>query len=67
MKTTIDIPEDLLRDVKSVSGSRTIREAVTVALREYMRAHRSAELVDLLGSFSDLMDKDELSAQRSAE
>jgi Arc/MetJ family transcription regulator len=65
MKTTIDIPASLLKDVKAASGSRTTKEAVNIALKEYMRTHRSAELVEILGSFSDSMDRDELSAQRS--
>ena len=64
MKTTIDIPEDLLEAVQSASHSRTKREAVTVALQEYVRVHRSKELTKLLGTFESFMDRRELETLR---
>ena len=64
MKTTIDIPRELLEDVKTVAKIHTNREAVTVALEEFLRHHRSAELVDILGTFSDFIDRDALGSQR---
>ena len=45
MRTTIDIPEDLLDQVMSVSGARTKREAVCWALQQALR-HSAIE--DLL-------------------
>lgn len=64
MKTTIDIPKELLEDVKTVANIHTNREAVTVALEEFLRHHRSAELVDILGTFSNFVDHDTLGSQR---
>ena len=64
MKTTVDIPKDLLEDVKKISGSRTNKQALTVALEEYVRVHRSAGLVAVLGTFTEFMDGDELAALR---
>jgi Arc/MetJ family transcription regulator len=64
MKTTIDIPEELLNAVKIASNTRTKREAVTVALEEYVRLRRSEELASLLGTFDDFMDRKELDALR---
>jgi Arc/MetJ family transcription regulator len=45
MRTTIDIPEELLVRAMSVSGAKTKREAVRWALEEALR-HRAIE--DLL-------------------
>lgn len=67
MKTTVDIPKELLRDVKIASRSRTNREAVTVALEEYLRVRRSAELAELLGTFDHFLSRDELETLRSAQ
>jgi Arc/MetJ family transcription regulator len=64
MKTTIDIPEELLTAVKIASNTRTKKEAVTVALQEYVRLRRSEELSSLLGTFDDFMDRKELDALR---
>ena len=64
MKTTIDIPKELLKDVKIIAKIHTNREAVTVALEEFLRHHRSAELVGILGTFSDFVDHDRFLAQR---
>ena len=64
MKTTIDIPEELLSAVQIASKKRTKREAVTVALEEYIRVRRSQELVTLLGTFGEFMDQEELETLR---
>ena len=64
MKTTIDIPEDLLAAVQIASKKRTRKEAVTVALEEFLRIRRSEELKDLLGTFEDFMDQDDLEKLR---
>jgi Arc/MetJ family transcription regulator len=45
MKTTIDIPDDILEDAMQAVGAATKREAVLVALRELNRRHRMAKLV----------------------
>lgn len=53
MKTTIDIPEDELRDVMRFTKAKTKREAVVKVLEEFNRRHRMAELVKYSGSFND--------------
>ncbi len=65
MKTTVDIPDELLDAVQSASKTRTKKEAITVALREYLRMRRSAELTELLGTFEEFMNRQELDAQRN--
>ncbi len=64
MKTTVDIPRDLLEEVKRAASVRTNREAIDAALREYLRVRRSAELVSILGTFEDFMDREELDRLR---
>ena len=67
METSIDISEELLRDVKELSKSRTNKEAVTAVLEEYVRMRRSAALTEILGTFSDFMDRNDLERSRTAQ
>jgi hypothetical protein len=53
MKTTIDIPDDELRDAIRFTKARTKREAVVKVLEEFNRRRRMAELVKYSGTFSD--------------
>ena len=64
MKTTIDIPEELLNAVQTASNTHTKKEAVTVALQEYLRLRRSEELTSLLGTFDAFIDRQELETLR---
>lgn len=53
MKTTIDIPENELRDAMRFTRATTKREAVVTILEEFNRRKRMAELVKYSGTFSD--------------
>ena len=53
MKTTIDIPENELRDAMRFTHATTKREAVVKVLEEFNRRRRLAELVKYSGTFSD--------------
>lgn len=53
MKTTIDIPENELRDAMRFTRATTKREAVVKVLEEFNRRKRMAELVKYSGTFSD--------------
>ena len=53
MKTTVDIPENELKDAMRFTKARTKREAVFKVLEEFNRRRRMAELVKYSGSFSD--------------
>jgi Arc/MetJ family transcription regulator len=64
MKTTVDIPKDLISAVQIASKTRTKKEAITVALEEYLRLRRSEELASLLGTFDEFMDREELDSLR---
>lgn len=49
MRTNIDIDEEVVRQVQELTGARTKREAVDVALRELVARHRRAGLLKLRG------------------
>ncbi len=53
MKTTVDIPEDELRDAMRFTKAKTKREAVVKILEDFNRRRRMAELVRYSGSFGD--------------
>jgi Arc/MetJ family transcription regulator len=67
MKTTIDIPEDLLQDLMRRTSAATKREAVITAIVEYNQRRRMGELASILGTFGDFMNRTELDATRSAQ
>jgi len=53
MKTTVDIPEEELRDAMRFTNAKTKREAVVRILEDFNRRRRMAELVRYSGTFSD--------------
>lgn len=66
MKTTIDIPENELRDAMDFLGAKTKREAVVTALHEFNRRHRMARLVAYSGT-CEFDTNAEIEAQEVAE
>jgi hypothetical protein len=67
MKTTIDIPEGILEELMSHTAASTKREAVLTAIIEFNHRRKMAKLIDVLGTFTDFMDRTELDAQRSGQ
>jgi Arc/MetJ family transcription regulator len=49
MRTSIEIDDRLMREVLSLTGLRTKREAVDVALRELVARHRRLGVLKLRG------------------
>jgi hypothetical protein len=64
MKTTVNIPEKLLKSVMKRSGSKTIREAVVLALEAYERRDKLREITKLFGTFKDFMTPEDLREMR---
>ncbi len=64
MKTTIDIPEDELRDAMRFTQARTKREAIVTVVADFNRRRRMAELAKRAGSCKDMMSVDELRQAR---
>jgi hypothetical protein len=64
MKTTIDIPDNELRDTIKYTGSKTKREAVVIALKDFNKRQRLATLVKMLGTLKDFMTQEDLKVMR---
>ena len=60
MKTTVDIPENELRQLLAYTRAKTKREAIVQVIKAYNRGQRLARLTGMLGTFEDFMDADEL-------
>jgi len=59
MKTTLDIPDELLKEAMAVSKSRTKKEAVITGLRELIRQRKIERVLSSAGKleFSDSWEK----------
>lgn len=49
MRTNIEIDDEVMREVQRLTGVRTKREAVDLALRELVARHRRLGILDLRG------------------
>ncbi|MEQ8352957.1 MAG: type II toxin-antitoxin system VapB family antitoxin [Leptospiraceae bacterium] len=49
MKTTVDIDDDLLREVSKIYKFRTKRETIEAGLRELIAAHKRKALAGMFG------------------
>jgi Arc/MetJ family transcription regulator len=67
MKTTLDIPADLLEEAMRVSGAKTKRAAVLAALGDFARRGRMRSLADRLGDSSTFMTAAQLDSLRVRE
>jgi Arc/MetJ family transcription regulator len=50
MRTTLDLPDDLLEEARRLLGFKSKTDTVVLALRELVRRRRLDELKDLLGA-----------------
>jgi hypothetical protein len=62
MKTTVDIPEEELKDALKYAKAKTKREAIVTALIEYNRRKRMAELVEYSAVSETFMSNEALEA-----
>ncbi|MBN1849975.1 MAG: type II toxin-antitoxin system VapB family antitoxin [Deltaproteobacteria bacterium] len=67
MKTTIDIPENELKQTMKFTGAKTKKAAVVFAIKEFNKKQRLANLAKMLGTFEDFMTQDELKIMREEE
>jgi Arc/MetJ family transcription regulator len=49
MRTNIEIDDDVMREAQRLTGARTKREAVDLALRELVARHRRLGILELRG------------------
>jgi Arc/MetJ family transcription regulator len=64
MKTTVDIPEEELREAMRHLGAATKREAVVAAVVEFNRRRRLRRLAESFGTLEGLMTREELERMR---
>jgi hypothetical protein len=60
MKITVDIPDGELEDAIRFTGAKTKRQAIVMAVADFNRRRRMAELAKHFGTCRDLMTVDEL-------
>lgn len=49
MATNLALDDSLIREAQEVGHHTTKREAVTAALKEYVRRHRQKQIIELFG------------------
>lgn len=64
MRTTLDLPEDLVEEARRLGSLPSKRAAVVKALEEYVRAQLRAELIGMLGKTPMSMTQEELQEMR---
>ena len=64
MKTTVDIPDQELKDVMRFTQATTKREAIVTAIADFNRRRRMAALIEHAGKADPLMSQEELQALR---
>ena len=66
MKTTIDIPDQVLADALRFTKAKTKKEAVLTALGDFNRRQRMADLADRMGQSESFMTHGELIKMRES-
>ncbi len=49
MRTTLDLPEDLVNEAKNLLGYKSKTDTIVFALRELIRRHKVEELIGMFG------------------
>lgn len=65
MKTTLDLPEELLEEARRLAGARTKREAIIRALESFVAARRRENLLAMLGRTDVALAREELERLRA--
>lgn len=64
MKTTLDIPNDLIRKAMKLSKSNTKKQAVIMALQEFIRRKTIEEAITMQGKLEFMADWEKLRHER---
>ncbi len=60
MRTTLDLPEELLKQVMQITEAKTKSEAIKVALQRLINHHKRMRLIRFRGKVDLDIDLDEL-------
>ena len=66
MKTTVDIPDAVLKEAMRHAGASTKRQAILAALEEYNRKRKLDKVRSILGTFKNFMTVEELRQSRES-
>jgi len=58
MPTKLRLDDSLVDEAVKISGTRTRREAINVALKEYVTRHRQLQILELRGKIDFHLDYD---------
>lgn len=64
MKTTIDIPDSLMKDAMRITKAATKRAAVVSAMEEIVRRDKVEKVISMMGKSDTFMTLDELMDMR---
>ena len=67
MRTTVTIKEDLFLEAKRLSGAKTIKDTVEIALEEFVRKRRARKLMDWEGKVDLAFSLEELLRRRRGD
>ncbi len=72
MRATLNISDDLIKEVQEVSGEKSKTKAITVAMQEFIRQRKIKELISMRGKVQIEYDWEkeeqlELKAQKKRE
>ena len=56
MRTTIDVPNHLLDEVQRATNATTRREALIIALQDYLSRHRARRVIEAAGTLDVDLD-----------
>ena len=64
MATNLALDDELIEQARKLGGHKSKREAVTAALRQYVRSRRSSKILDLQGQIEYYDDYDYKAARK---
>jgi hypothetical protein len=64
MKTTVNIPDDSLRDLMAFTRAETKRAAIVQAVEDFNRRQRMSSLTKYAGTFREFMAQEDLGRMR---
>ena len=67
MKTTVEIPDDELRDLVRFTRAKTKRAAIVTAIEDFNQRRRMAALIKHSGTFRSLRTNEEIEALENRE
>ncbi len=60
MKTTVDIPNEELKQLIAYTGAKSKKDAINTAIKNYNKQQRLAALAKKLGTFENFISAEEL-------